>query len=95
MQCDIGMLCAVENVTKTTTLVTSKTFMTSSMLNNTNNYKMCLCDKELGYMEDKHDPGHCNGAIALILSGTLVPLLTVLVGSTIARKPLNDWATGF
>lgn len=95
MQCDIGMICAMPNVTtKTTTLVTSKTFMTSSMLNNTNNYKMCLCDKEIGYMEDKHDVRHCNGAITLILSGALVPLLTLLVGSTIVRKPLNEWATG-
>lgn len=90
MQCDIGMICGMKNVTtKTTTLVTSKTFMTSNMLHNNNtNYKMCLCDKELGYVEDKHDYRHCNGAVPAVVSATL---LVAILGSTVLRKPLNHW----
>lgn len=92
LQCDIGMLCTTENITKTTTLVTSKTFMTSNMLHNNNtNHKMCLCDKELGYVEDKQDIRHCSGAIPAILSATLVPMLVSILGCTVLRKPLNYW----
>ncbi|XP_053698557.1 uncharacterized protein LOC128745507 [Sabethes cyaneus] len=91
MQCDIGMICAVENVTKTTTLVTSKTFMTSNMLNNNNSsFKLCLCDKELGYFEDKHDVRHCNGAISLLISGPLLPAVLLVIISSLFRKALNN-----
>ncbi|XP_062535464.1 uncharacterized protein LOC134204699, partial [Armigeres subalbatus] len=93
LQCDIGMICAIKNITKTTTLVTSKTFMTSNMLHNNNtNYKMCLCDKEIGYVEDKHDYRHCSGAIAAIFSSPLlIPMLTAVFGCTILRKLGNYW----
>ncbi|XP_055615696.1 uncharacterized protein LOC129761891 [Toxorhynchites rutilus septentrionalis] len=86
MQCDIGMVCTFENITKTTTLVTSKTFMTSSMLNNTNTHKLCLCDKELGYEEDEHDFRRCSSAVALILS---IPLLFLSFLPSIVREPLS------
>nr|XP_019549637.2 uncharacterized protein LOC109419801 [Aedes albopictus] len=93
LQCDIGMICMIKNVTKTTTLVTSKTFMTSNMLHNNNtNYKMCLCDKQVGYVEDKHDYRHCSGALPVVLSVSLLgPMLVAILGCTVLRKPFNHW----
>lgn len=79
------MVCTTENITRTT-LVTSKTFMTSSMLNNTNAQKLCLCDKENGYVEDEHDYRRCSSAVALMLS---IPLLLIAIGSSIAKKPFS------
>ncbi|XP_055590149.1 uncharacterized protein LOC129742289 [Uranotaenia lowii] len=91
MQCDIGMTCAVENITKTTTLVMSKTFATSNSANNTNNFKVCLCDKDLGFAEDPHDLRHCSGAIqSWTVSEPLLPVLIVVIGMSLMRKPFHS-----
>lgn len=83
MQCDVGMSCTTENVPKAT-LGSSKPGVTGAGQNN-NGYKVCLCDKELGYEEDAYHPYQCSSAISIALSGMLIPLLTILLGISIDR----------
>ncbi|XP_049536973.1 uncharacterized protein LOC125951891 [Anopheles darlingi] len=94
-QCDYGMMCAIENTTKTTTtLVMSKTFPISNMLNGNGNssYKVCLCDEEADFFENKHER-HCSGTVVTVISGALIPLVLLLLGTTIANQPANHWSS--
>uniref|UniRef100_A0A182JWL8 Uncharacterized protein n=1 Tax=Anopheles christyi TaxID=43041 RepID=A0A182JWL8_9DIPT len=95
-QCDYGMMCAIENSTKpTTTLVQSKTFLTSSMLssNGNNTYKVCLCDEEAEFFENKHER-HCSGGTVMIVTpGAVIPLMLLLLGRFIANLPIARWHT--
>uniref|UniRef100_A0A182TQJ2 Uncharacterized protein n=1 Tax=Anopheles melas TaxID=34690 RepID=A0A182TQJ2_9DIPT len=93
-QCDYGMMCAIENSTKpTTTLVTSKTFLTSSMLSSNGNstYKVCLCDEEAEFFENKHER-HCSGGtVVIVTTGAVIPLMLLLLGRFITNLPIARW----
>lgn len=57
-QCEDEMVCMAENATKPT----STGFNRNSNSNNVTPTRICLCDEELGYVEDVQD-GRCNGNI--------------------------------
>ncbi|XP_053669855.1 uncharacterized protein LOC128720218 [Anopheles nili] len=90
-QCDYGMMCAIENVTKPTTTLVSKTFLTSSMLNSNGNstYRVCLCDEEAEFYENKQEH-HCSGTVTIVTSGWLISLAVLLMDRTFS---VDRWFT--
>ncbi|XP_055699605.1 uncharacterized protein LOC129799603 [Phlebotomus papatasi] len=80
-ECEEGMLCAVENSTKTTALGTKVPSSTADQ------QKLCLCDEDNGYSESPRN-NNCSGAIT-IFAGIIVPLISLMIGSILARKPLQ------
>ncbi|XP_059610413.1 uncharacterized protein LOC132257497 [Phlebotomus argentipes] len=80
-QCDEGMLCAVENSTKTTALGSKVPTSAGDQ------QKVCLCDEDAGYSESPRN-NNCSGAIT-IFAGVIVPLISLVIGSLMARKPLQ------
>uniref|UniRef100_A0A1L8D9U6 Uncharacterized protein n=2 Tax=Nyssomyia neivai TaxID=330878 RepID=A0A1L8D9U6_9DIPT len=79
-QCEEGMLCAVENSTKTTALG-------NKVSSTADQQKLCLCDEDAGFSESIRN-NNCSGAIT-IFAGIVVPLISLVIGSIMARKPLQ------
>lgn len=58
-QCDIEMICVVENATKSTGFGRNPNAVSAT--------KICLCDEENGYKEDVED-NRCNGNFVFLFS---------------------------